>query len=251
LSIKTLLVEDEPNAMERLKGLLEGHADVNVIGEAADGLQAVRMIDTLQPELVFLDIQIPGANGFEVLEKTTHKPMVIFMTAYDEFAVKAFEANAVDYVLKPSTTARVTEAVTRALDRRRSVDNQLLAALRTSLERAGAAGYLRRFAVSRADEILIIQESGIYCFRAEDKYVFLHTRNEEYFFDMTLKELESRLDPAVFCRIHKSYIVSLDKVRKIHRWFHGDLVVQLEDANKSKLKVGRSYRDELRRRLNL
>jgi DNA-binding LytR/AlgR family response regulator len=248
LSIKTLLIEDELNSLERLKNLLAGHTEVEVIGEALDGIRAIDMIDNLKPELIFLDIQMPGAGGFEVLEQITHTPMVIFMTAYDEFAIKAFDANAIDYILKPSTAARIAEAVARALDRRRVIDDQLLATLRASVDRAG---FLRRFAVSRADEILIIPESEVYCFRAEDKCVLLCTHNEKHFFDMTLKELELRLDPGVFCRIHKSHIVSLDKVRKIHRWFHGDLVVQLEDAEKSNLKVGRSYREELRNRLSL
>jgi DNA-binding LytR/AlgR family response regulator len=248
MSIRTLLVEDELNSMERLKSLLAGQSEVEIIGEAQDGLQAIERIDTLKPELIFLDIQMPGASGFEVLEQITHRPMVIFMTAYDEFAVKAFDANALDYILKPSTTERVAEAVSRALERRRVIDDQLLATLRASVERVG---FLRRFAVSRGDEILIIPESEVYCFRAEDKCVLLCTYNEEHLFDMTLKELESRLDPEVFFRIHKSHIVSLDKVRKVQRWFHGDLVVQLEDARKSELKVGRSYREELRNRLSL
>jgi DNA-binding LytR/AlgR family response regulator len=248
MSIRTLLVEDELNSMERLKSLLAGQPEVEIIGEAHDGLQAIEKIDALKPELIFLDIQMPGAGGFEVLERITHKPMVVFMTAYDQFAVKAFDANALDYILKPSTAERVAEAVTRALEGRRVIDDQLLAVLRASVDRAG---FLRRFAVSRGDEILIIPESEVYCFRAEEKCVFLCTYNEEHSYDMTLKELESRLDPEVFFRIHKSHIVSLDKVRKVQRWFHGDLVVQLEDADKSELKVGRSYREELRKRLNL
>jgi DNA-binding LytR/AlgR family response regulator len=234
--------------MQRLKRLLAGLADVEIVGEAQDGLQAIDAIDALKPDLVFLDIQMPGATGFEVLERIRHKPMVVFMTAYDEFAVKAFEANAIDYVLKPSTSERIAEAVGRALERRRALDTPLLAALQASMQRAG---YIKRFAVSRADEILIIPEADVYCFLAEDKYVMLCTYNEQHFYDMTLKELETRLDPQVFCRIHKSHIVSLDKVRIIQRWFHGDLAVQLEDAQKRKLRVGRSYREGLRKRLSV
>lgn len=234
--------------MERLRGLLEGRPEVDVIGEARDGLSAIELIDQLKPELIFLDIQMPGAGGFEVLERITHKPMVIFMTAYDEFAVKAFDANAIDYILKPSTSDRVAEAVTRALARRRMIDDQLLADLRASVDRDK---FLRRFAVSRGDEILIIPESEVYCFKAEDKCVLLCTHSDQHFIDMTLKELESRLDPEIFFRIHKSYIISLDKVRKLQRWFHGDLAVQLEDAEQTELKVGRSYREKLRKKLKL
>lgn len=248
MSIRTLLVEDELNSLERLKTLLAGETEVEVVGEAMDGLQAIELIDKLEPELVFLDIHMPGADGFDVLKGITHKPMIIFMTAYDEYAVKAFDANALDYILKPSTAARVGEAIGRALKRRNVLNEELVASLRLAVERTG---YLKRFAVNRADEILIIPEADIYCFKAEEKCVLLCTRDEEHFYDMTLKELESRLDPEIFCRIHKSHIVSLDKVKKIQRWFHGDLIVQLEDSGKSELKVGRSYREELRKRLNL
>ncbi|MBN1826640.1 MAG: response regulator transcription factor [Candidatus Eisenbacteria bacterium] len=248
MRIRTLLVEDELHSLERLKTLLAERTEIELVGEAMDGLQAITLIDERKPELVFLDIQMPGATGFEVLERIAHKPMVIFMTAYDEYAIKAFEANALDYILKPSSVGRVAEAVARALERRRIVDTRFLASLREAVEREP---YLKRFAVNRADEILLITEADVYCFKAEEKCVLLCTEDEEHFIDMTLKELESRLDPAVFCRIHKSHIVSLEKVKKIQRWFHGDLVVQLEDAKKSTLKVGRSYREELRRRLSL
>lgn len=248
MSIRTLLIEDEKNSLERLKTLLAGQDEVEIIGEAGDGLEAIRLIDDLAPDLVFIDIQMPGATGFEVLERIRHRPLVIFMTAYDDYAIKAFEANAVDYILKPSSARRVGEAVTRALERRRAVDSRLLTSLRAAVERAG---YARRFAVSLANEILIIPEEEVYFFRAEDKCVLLYTHDRDHVVDLTLKELEDRLDPERFCRIHKGHIVALDKVRRIRRWFHGDLVVQLEDDRNTKLRVGRSYREALRRRLEM
>jgi len=246
VSIRTLLVEDERNSLERLKDLLAEQTEVEIVGEAGDGLEAIHLIDELEPELVFLDIQMPGATGFEVLERIRAQPLVIFMTAYDEYAIKAFEANALDYILKPSTVERVGEAVARALERRQVLDSRLLDSLRAAV---GRSRYMQRFAVSRADEILIIPVEEVYFFRAEDKCVLLYTHDADHFVEMTLKALEDRLDPERFCRIHKSHIVALDKVRLIRRWFHGDLFVQLEDARKSRLRVGRSYRDELRRQL--
>lgn len=248
MSLRTLIVEDERPSRERLIRLLKGLDDLEIVGEAADGDAAVAMIDDLRPDLVFLDIHMPGANGFEVLARAKHRPLVIFVTAYDEYAVRAFDANAVDYVLKPSSRERVVAAVTRARERRREPDRDLLERLRTVMERGT---HMKRFAVNLADEILVIIESEIHCFRAEDKGVRLCTRDREFDFNMTLKELEQSLDPEVFCRVHKSCIVSLDKVRRLQRWFHGDLIVQLQDARKSQIKVGRAYRDELRRRLHL
>jgi DNA-binding LytR/AlgR family response regulator len=248
MSIRTLLIDDEQDSLERLETLLADQEQVEIVGAAGDGLEAIRLIDDLRPELIFLDIQMPGASGFEVLERTVHRPLVIFMTAYDEYAIRAFESNALDYILKPSTASRVAEAITRALDRRRMMDEQLLASLRAAL---GRTDHLKRFAVHSTDEILIIPEAEVFFFKAEEKCVLLCTRDEEHFIDLTLRELEERLDPEVFCRIHKSTIVAVDKVRKIHRWFHGGLIVELHDARRSRLKVGRRYRDLLRRRLNM
>jgi two-component system, LytTR family, response regulator LytT len=246
--LRTVIVEDERPSRERLIDLLKGLVDLSIIGEAADGETAVAMIDDLRPDLVFLDIHIPGANGFEVLARVRHHPLVIFVTAYDEYAVRAFDADAVDYILKPSSRERVAAAVTRARERGRELDRDLLERLRAVMERGTR---MKRFAVNLADEILIIPESEVYCFRAEDKGVRLCTRDRQFDFDMTLKELELSLDMEVFCRIHKSCIVSLDKVRRMERWFHGDLIVQLQDAGKTRVKVGPAYRDELRRRLRL
>ncbi|MCP4545308.1 MAG: response regulator transcription factor [bacterium] len=248
MTIKTIIIEDELHSRERLKTLLADQTDLDIVGEAEDGLVAIELIDAVKPDLVFLDIQMPGANGFEVLERITHKPQVIFVTAYDEYAIRAFEANAIDYILKPSSQERVAEAVRRVLERRESLNDALIDKLKAAI---GRGDHMKRFAVSLADEILIIPESEVFYFKAEDKCVLLCTTGREFFFDMTLKELEGKLDPAVFCRIHKSHIISLDKVRRIQRWFHGDLLVRMEDGKRTKLKVGRSYRDELRRRLEL
>ena len=246
MSIRTIIVEDELHSLKRMKSLLGDFTELTLIGEATDGLAAQRIIDELKPDLIFLDIQMPGANGFEVLARISTRPMVIFVTAYDEFAIKAFEENAVDYILKPTSKERVEKAIRRVLERRAGLGPDLIERLRAEVARGT---YMKRFAVSMADEILIIPESEVFYFKAEDKCVLLCTQDREFFFEMTLKDLEQNLDPEVFFRIHKSHIISLDKVKKINRWFHGDYVVRLSDAAKTKLKVGRSFRESLRAKL--
>jgi DNA-binding LytR/AlgR family response regulator len=232
--------------MERLREVLAPEEALEIVGEAADGLSAVAMLDGLRPDLAFLDIHMPGCDGFEVLARARHRPMVIFVTAYDMYALKAFEANAVDYLLKPSPRERILEAVRRAVQRRRPPDEALLEALRAAVVKRQ---YLRRFLVKVGDGILVLPESEIVCFRAEDKYVTAVTDGREFVTDFTLKDLEERLDPERFARIHKSTIVAIARVRRITRWFQGDQVLVLDDRAGTRLKVGRSYAEAFRTRM--
>jgi len=247
-TIRTVIAEDEQHARERLKDMLSGFPELDIVGEAADGLTAVNLIDRKQPALVFLDIQMPEATGFEVLEKIEHHPHVVFITAYDHYAIKAFEENAVDYILKPFSMERIQRSVERILEleRDRPIDSMLIENLKKAL---GGNEYIRRFAAKLGDEILIIPEEEVYYIQAENKCVMLYTEQKKYFLETTLKELEQTLDPAVFVRIHKSTIVSLDKIRKIKKWFHSEIMVQLTDGNKTKLKVSRGYQPYLREKL--
>ena len=240
-------MEDEPHSLERLREVLKLQGDLVIVGEATDGLSAVALLDRLRPDLAFLDIHMPGCDGFEVLARATHRPMVIFVTAYDQYALKAFETNAVDYVLKPSPRERILEAVQRAVQRRTPPDEALLEVLRTALEKRQ---HLRRFLVKVGDEILVIAESEVVCFQAEDKYVTLVTDGRKFVTDFTLKDLEERLDPELFVRIHKSAIVAIARVKRITRWFQGNQMLVLDDRIGTRLKVGRSYVEAFRKRMN-
>ncbi len=248
MKIKTFIAEDEPNSMERLKELLQDFPELSVEGEAADGLQAIKSINRQKPDLVFLDIRMPGATGFEVLEKIEANPMVIFVTAYDEYAIKAFEENAVDYILKPTSKERLSKAVKRVLDLNFRLDHMDLLRLKQSLKKDS---YLHRFVVKKGDEIRIFPEEDVCYFKAQDKYVFLHTADKQYFYDLPLKELEEKLDPDRFCRIHRSHIVSLDKIKKIKKWFHSEYIVELKDDARTTLKVSRNYKSALQEKLQL
>lgn len=244
--IRTLLVEDEPHSLERLRSVLAGHPKLEIVGEATDGTSAIALVDTLKPELLFLDIHMPGCDGFQVISRTAHRPLVVFVTAYDEYAIKAFDANAVDYLLKPSSRERIFEAVERVLARRQPVDGNLIETLKAALD---GPAYLHRFLVKVGDEILVIPEADVLCFQAEDKYVNLCTEGRTFITDFTLKELEQRLDPRKFVRIHKSAIVALHRVSRIAKWFQGEQIVVLDDKAGTRLKVGRAYVEGFRARL--
>jgi len=246
LPLRTVIVEDEPHSLSRLKFLLADIDDVSIIGTAESGEEAVSRIDSLKPDLVFLDIQLPGMTGFDVLARVSHRPAVIFVTAFDQYAVKAFEENAVDYLLKPTSKERVRKAVARVSRAGRAPDQKLVEKLSRLLARNRPG---RVFSVKHQDEILLIPDSEVTYFKAEDKYVFLCTAEQSFFYEGTLKELEETLDPDAFVRVHKSFIVALARVKKLQKWFLNDYILVLNDAAHTQLRIGRAYLPAIRKRL--
>ena len=246
MKIKAFITEDEPHSLERLKELLQDFPDLTVVGEAMDGISAVKLINEMKPDLVFMDIQMPGATGFEVLDQIHYDPMIVFVTAFDKYAIRAFEKNAVDYILKPTSKERLTKAVKKVIEKNYKISDMDLIRLKQTLREKD---YLFRFIVKVKDEILIFPEEDVYYFKAEDKYIFLYTKDKHFFFDMSLKELEKNLNPHKFCRIHKSAIVAIDKIKKIKKWFHSDYILELKDQQDSRLKVSRNYKAALLEKL--
>lgn len=242
------IVEDEPHALERLTKLLESNENLKVIGTADNVNEAIRLINEKRPDILLLDIQISGGTGFDVLKQLEMIPSTIFITAYDEFAVQAFEENAVDYILKPYSAERLQKAIDKAINKKGALTEEILNSLQVILQKKN---YLKRIPIKFREEVLIIPEENIFYFRAEDKYVFLHTYDKHYIVEATLKELEQRLDPDRFLRIHKSYIVSLDKISKLKKWFFGEFIVVMKDKSQTELKAGRSYVGQLRDKLGL
>ncbi len=243
MAFRAVLVEDEFHSLERLKSLLRGFPEVEIVGTARDGESAVSLIDETEPDLAFLDIQLPVQNGFAVLEKVRRRPQVIFVTSYDRYAIRAFDENAVDYLLKPTSRERLARSLDRLSSRTGAIDDRLLALLK----RRVFPDYAARFAVKLRDEILIVPAEDVFYFRADLKYVVLGAFDREYDYDATLKELSGLLDPAAFLRVSKSHIVALDKIGKISKWFWSDYRLQLRDKNATSVRIGRIYLPALRK----
>ncbi len=248
--LRTLVADDEALARDRLTGFLQHIEGVRVVGQATNGLEALELIETLQPDLVFLDVQMPGMDGFEVL-KTLRRPApaVVFATAYDEYAIRAFEVEAVDYLLKPFDRARVEEAVARVRARRANgaAAPDLEALLRKLEERRSV--WLQQVPVYAGKRILILPVEDVLWFGVEYRLVYAHTRDRPYMTNYTLRELEDRLDPAVFFRAHKSSLVNLRHVKEIVPWFGGRYKLVMRDEASSEVALSRAQARALRARI--
>lgn len=249
--IRTLVVDDEPIARERLLTLLRQQPDVEVVGECADGAQAVSAIEQLEPELVFLDIQIPVMDGFGVIHALPahRQPLVVFTTAYNEYALRAFEVHALDYLLKPFDGPRFLRTLERArerLERQRTGDlgRRLLAMVQDMRVEPGPQP--DRMVVKSGGRVFFIRTDEIDWIDAAGNYVRLHVRGESYLFRETMSAMEARLDQGRFVRIHRSHIVNAERIRELQPG-HGEHVVVLR--NGTRLALSRGYRDRLQERL--
>ncbi len=246
MSVRVLIADDEAPARRTLRSHLATEAGVEVVGEAGSGPEAVEAIRARRPDLVFLDIQMPGMNGFEVLEAVGAEamPVVVFVTAYDEFALEAFEVAAVDYLLKPFTADRLRKALARAIEAtsRREVGRESLERLLRELLGHGSRTP-ERLLVREGERMLFVPVRTIVRLSAEGNYVRVRTASGSHELRETLASLESRLDGDRFVRVHRSEIVNLDHVAEIERLFHGDLTVVL--TNGDRVRVSRRYADRL------
>ena len=238
-------MDDEPWARKRIATLLKSEPDIEIVGECCDGINAVRKISELSPDLVFLDVQMPEGNGFEVMEAVGVKemPAVIFVTAYDKYALQAFDANALDYLLKPFEEERFQKALARArvqLEQGKN-NSQILQAFVASLRESGK--YLSRLAVKSRGRIIFLQVAEIDWLEASGNYVTLHVGREEHLLRTTMNALEPKLDSSQFARIHRSRMVNLDRMKELQPWFQGEQVLLLKDG--TKLTVGRAFRERL------
>jgi two-component system LytT family response regulator len=225
--MRVLIVDDESPARERLKRLLADIEGIELVGEAASGIQAVEMIEGERPDLVLLDIQMPGLDGFEVMEALEDPPPVIFVTAYDEYAIRAFEVNALDYLLKPFSRERLAKAIRRAQEAV-AEERDFATRLGPLLESLADQGqYLARLAVRDRDRIRVLDVGEVDWIGIEGEQVMVHVRNQAYPIRRTLTELEARLDPTAFFRAHRSAIVNLDRVREVIPWFKGSHKLRL------------------------
>ncbi|MDX1660432.1 MAG: LytTR family DNA-binding domain-containing protein [Gemmatimonadota bacterium] len=235
--MRVLLVDDEAPARRKLKRLLANEPGVEIVGEAADGVGAVRLIEELGPDVVFLDIRMPGADGFQVIEEvgTDAMPLVVFVTAFDEHALRAFDVRALDYVLKPVSPDRFAEVVDRIRERLAGdgLDETRRRLAEVVEEMRERSRPLARLMVRGAERARLLPVERIDRFEADRNYVHVHAGEDRYTIRATLTSLESRLDPDRFLRINRSEIVRIDVIDRIEPWFHGDFHVVLADGTKT------------------
>jgi len=251
VKIKALIVDDEPLARERIRTLLAKEPDIEVVGECANGDEALAAMKKQPVGLLFLDVQMPEMDGFELLSRLGKDalPVVIFVTAYDQHAVRAFEVHALDYLLKPFKQSRFKEAVQRVRDQigRRQTDEVSQRLLQLLNERKPAAVYLNRLTVRENDRVLLVKASQIEWIESAGNYVVLHVGKQNHILRETLATLEAQLDPKLFLRVSRSALVNLDQVRELQPLFKGEYVVVLHDGKQLPMTRGiRELEEKLR-----
>ena len=248
MKIKVLIVDDEPLARERLRKLLETEPDIEIIGECADGREAVAAVKKRAPDLLFLDVQMPELDGFGVLEaiQGERMPAVVFVTAHDKFALRAFEVHAVDYLLKPFDRERFQTALRRALNQIKHHQTGELSQRLTALlaEVKPEAKHLERLAIKASGRVIFLKTDDIDWIEAADNYVSLHIGAETHLHRETMSALATELSPKKFLRISRSTIVNVERIKELQPLFHGEYVVILR--NGAKLTLSRNYREALR-----
>jgi two-component system LytT family response regulator len=248
MALRTLIVDDEPLAREGLRALLSRDADISAIREAKDGLEAVAAIRGHHPDLVFLDVQMPEMDGFAVVREigATHMPGVVFVTAHDQYAIQAFEINALDYLLKPVIEERFMKALARAKSRICSdattdLNRQIMGLIECI---ATPPRHVKRLAVRSAGKTLFVDAEDVDWMEAAENYVELHVGRASHLVHVTMNAIEKSLDPQIFVRIHRSIIVNLGRIKSLESGAHGEYVITLQDG--ARLQSGRTYSERLR-----
>jgi len=245
--IRTVIVDDEELARERMKFLLEVQADVEVVAVCSDGLSALEAIERTRPDLVFLDVQMPGMDGFEVVENldASIAPDVVFVTAHDGHAIRAFEIHALDFLLKPFDQTRFEKTLDRARNRFHGgkgarIDSRLVTLLEELREERK---YPERLIVKSSGRVFFVRTEEIDWVEASGNYVKIHTKSDAHLLRESMKNMEAKLDPKTFVRIHRSAIVNIDRIKELEPWFHGEYIVIMQ--NGTRLTASRVFSDRL------
>lgn len=254
--LRAFVVDDEPLAVRRLAGLLHRTGRVDVVGSSSDPIEAVSLIDSTSPDVLFLDIQMPEANGFELLARLGSEPLVVFTTAFDQYALQAFEVNSIDYLLKPVEEQKLQRALTK-LERMRGGSEpkpemqSLLRQLAYAMRPVASSPYPDRISSRVGDRILFVDLDRVTHFFAEDKLTYAATPEKSCIVDSTIAELEQKLDPKKFLRIHRATLVNIAYVHELHTWFGGRMLLRLKDGKRTELTVARDRVKELKDRLGI
>ena len=253
MAIRALIIDDEPLAREKVRGFLESESDIEVLAECRDGKEALEALEEHKPDLIFLDVQMPELDGFEVLSNVepADLPTVIFTTAYDQYALKAFDVHAVDYLLKPFDRERFQQALGRArgeIERRQIGDmrGQLEALLEHVSERRPKPP--QRLVIKSSGRVVFLKVDDIDWVDAAGNYVKLHAGGDSHLLRETMSRLEERLDSSKFIRIHRSTIVNIECIKELQQQFHGDYLVVLKSGQR--LTLSRSYREKIQQMLD-
>jgi len=246
---KSLIIDDEQLARQRLARLLEPYDEIDVVGQAVNGQDGLEKIEKLLPDLVFLDIEMPVFNGFELLHQLKHQPKVIFTTAYDQYAIKAFEEDSIDYLLKPIETERLEKTLKKLQQAQHQPIPSL--SLEVLIKQMQFKKEVKTLTVKIGDKILLIKLDSIIYIEAEEKYVFLHTADgKKHLTDFTINSLEEKL-PDQFIRIHRSYIINTDQIKEIRKSFNGAFVFIMNNTENARLTSSRSNGEMLRERFGI
>ncbi len=246
-ALTAIIVDDESLSREKIHNLLDSDEEIEVVGECSNGIQALEQIHTKQPDIVFLDIQMPDLDGFGVVEniKGSRIPHIIFITAFDDYAIRAFEVNAIDYLLKPFDKVRFTEALERAkrINHSEKIE-EINAQLQDLLEALKSQSpHLKRLVIKTSGRIYFIKTEQIDWIESAGNYAVVHCGKEKHLYRETLKSLSEQLDPGQFIRVHRSKIVNMDCVQEIQPWAHGDQLLILADG--TELVMSRHYKENL------
>jgi two-component system, LytTR family, response regulator len=249
---RTIVIDDEPAARRLMKNLLQEHSDIiNVVDEAGNGVEDIKKIEALKPDLIFLDIQMPDLTGFEVIEKLNHKPNIIFTTAYEQYAIKAFETFSIDYLLKPIREERLQQSIAKLKHFGKSDSPIDVFGLQQIIQQFKSPQKATALPIKTGDRIILLRYESIAYLEAQDKYVFVFTQDgQKHLTDQSLTLLSEKL-PSQFHRIHKSYIINKDLVREMHRHFNSRYLFIMEDKAGTRITSGRTYHDTIRSEFGL
>ncbi len=241
-----LIIDDEKLARDLLREFLEPFSEIEIIGECTKGSEAVEKINKLKPDLIFLDVQMPGMTGFDVLEDIDHEPYVIFTTAYDQYAIKAFEKNAVDYLLKPLDQERFRLAVNRAL-KQKQLEHSNLEDLLDSLRSERKSSYESHVFVQKSEKLFNLPVEEIVYLEASGDYTIITTKADQFVSSSGIGKLDEIMNPDTFIRVHRSTIINLNFLKEIERHFNGGMVVKMQ--NGKNFPVSRTYAKAIRKKV--
>jgi two-component system LytT family response regulator len=246
MNITCVIVDDEKLARDLLLEYIQQMPNLQVLGEASKGKDAVELIDKVKPDLVFLDVQMPGMTGFDVVDEITHDPHVIFCTAYDQYAIKAYEKDAVDYILKPLDQERFKLAVDRAINRMRLEQNNVGEFLR-NMKTENKNSYDSHIFVQKSEKLLNLPVDEIVYLEASGDYTILSTKNDQFVSSSGIGKLEEILNPETFIRVHRSTIININSLKEIEKHFNGGMVVKM--LNGKSFPVSRTYAKLIRKKV--